>query len=43
MNWLYKLLGFKKFKIAEADDDCITIIGLTGKKVFKTGKDVWIK
>lgn len=40
MRWLYKLLGFKEYKIYEADDDCIDIINIQG---FKTNDYVWLK
>lgn len=40
MNWLYKLLGFKKKQIYEADDDCIILINTKG---YKAGDYIWIK
>jgi len=40
MKWLYKLLGFKKYQIYEADDDCITLIDMQG---FKSGDWIWLR
>ena len=41
MNWLYKLLGFKKYRIYEADDGSFVIA--ENPEGFRSGDEIWVK
>jgi hypothetical protein len=41
MSWVYKLLGFRKYKIYEADDGSFVVA--ENPELFKGGDEIWMK